>query len=164
MRVIVVMGVAGSGKSTVGALLANALESPFLEGDSFHPPANIDKQANGRPLDNSDRVQWIDNMASAIRASSGDTIVLACSALNEFVRCRLETKTERDCVWVLLDAPPALLQERVTHRKGHFMPPELLASQFAAFEQPDTCIRVDATPKPPEIVAAICYELNSFNC
>ena len=159
-RLIVVMGVAGSGKSTVGAALATALGAPFLEGDAFHPPANIEKQASGRPLDNDDRVQWIDNMASAFRNLRDGTIILACSALNDFVRSSLSEKSERDCIWVLLAAPREVLAERLTQRKGHFMPPELLASQLAALQPPRNCIRADATKELAVVIAKICDELS----
>jgi carbohydrate kinase (thermoresistant glucokinase family) len=161
-RLIVVMGVAGSGKSTVGAALAGALASPFLEGDAFHPPANIKKQAGGLPLDNSDRVQWIDNMAGAITRSTAPTLVLACSALNDFVRDSLVEKTKRDCVWVLLDAPQEVLAERMQSRKGHFMPPELLASQLAALEPPADCFRIDATEGLPQILDTIGRRLGAI--
>lgn len=136
-QIVVVMGVAGSGKSTIGQGLASALGWSYAEGDAFHPAANIAKMANGVPLSDADRWPWLDAIADWIRAetSAGRSGVVACSALKRAYRDRLRA------AWpalrlVVLDVDRAELQRRLQTRPGHFFPETLLASQLATLEPP----------------------------
>jgi carbohydrate kinase (thermoresistant glucokinase family) len=136
-RRIVVMGVAGCGKTTVGRLLADALGWAFVEGDDLHPAANVDKMAAGRPLDDGDRWPWLDRIARRIEIACANRagLVLACSALRRSYRDSLRTADPRLSV-VHLTGAPDLLAERLKTRQGHFMPVSLLRSQLATLEAP----------------------------
>ncbi len=129
---IVVMGVSGCGKSTVGAALAAALGRPFREGDALHPAANVAKMAAGIPLEDADRWPWLDRVAAAL-AGGG---VVSCSALKRSYRDRLRAGAGRPVAFVFLRGSEALLAGRMGARTGHFMPPALLASQLATLEDP----------------------------
>jgi gluconokinase len=137
MKVIVVMGVAGSGKSTVGPLIAKALGGDYAEGDQFHPPANIAKMTSGQPLDDADRLPWLEAMARAIRDWRGKDrpTILACSALKQRYRDILSGGSD-EVAFVFLKGSPDLIAGRIGSRKGHFMPSSLLDSQFRALEEP----------------------------
>ncbi len=130
---IVVMGVSGSGKSTVGALLAEALGTPFTDGDDLHPAANVAKMAAGIPLDDADRWPWLAAVGRALAGAGPEGLVVACSALKRAYRdaIRAEAPTAR---FVELDSSPELLAARMVQRANHFMPPSLLASQLALLE------------------------------
>ena len=136
MTVYVVMGVSGSGKSTVGKLIAEALGARYAEGDSFHPPENVERMRSGQPLDDNDRAPWLTAMANAIRDwnAKGETVVLACSALRR--RYRDVLRSGGDVRFIHLAGDKALIARRLAARKGHYMPPTLLDSQFAALEPP----------------------------
>jgi len=130
---IVVMGVSGSGKSTVGAALAQRLKVPFADADDFHPPANIDKMTAGRPLDDDDRYPWLEAIGVwlAERCAAGG--VMSCSALKR----RYREQLRRHCPGVEflhLEGTPEVIGRRQASRPGHFMPASLLASQFATLE------------------------------
>jgi len=125
------MGVSGSGKTTVGAALADALGVPFADGDALHPEANVDKMAAGIPLDDADRAPWLDAIGAVLAAGP---IVVACSALKREYRERLRGSAP-DLELVYLEVDRATLRERMTHR-AHFMPPSLLDSQLATLEPP----------------------------
>ena len=155
MIIAVVMGVSGSGKTTIGRALASELGADFLEGDKFHPPSNVAKMSRGEPLDDADRWPWLDRLAEELaRArSSGRSVVLACSALKRSYRDRLR-RGAPDLRLVYLKGDKALILERLRARKQHFMPPGLLDSQFKALEEPgseETPIVIDVTP-PLEIL------------
>ncbi len=156
--VVVVMGVSGSGKSTVGGLLARRLMVPFLEADDLHPAANRAKMAAGRPLDDEDRRPWLLLLADRIREAtdSGQGAVVACSALKREYRDLLRRASAG--VWFLdLALDRATAAERVARRAGHFMPAELVDSQYAALEplRPDEPgLTVDAAGDPQVIVDA----------
>ena len=156
---IVVMGVAGAGKTTVGTLLASTLSWPFYDADDLHPPANVAKMAAGVPLDDSDRGPWLEQLCTLIEAGSsqGKNGVLACSALREFYRDRL--RSAGTIVFVYLKADPALILERLQSRRGHYMPPELLESQFRALEEPQRAIDIPAGLPPDQIVSSIRAQL-----
>jgi gluconokinase len=154
--VVVVMGVTGSGKSTIGQLLAERLGVPYAEADSFHPPANVAKMAAGQPLDDTDRYPWLLAIGDWIRSRVGLGGVVSCSALKYAYRDLL-----RDAypgVWFLhLDTDPQTIARRVAARTGHFMPVSLVQSQFAALEplRPDEAgLVVDAAQPPDTVVAA----------
>ena len=131
---IVVMGVAGSGKSAVGSRLAAALGLPLIEGDSFHPPANIAKMRQGLPLDDADRAGWLQVLGEQLAAHE-DGAVLACSALKRAYRDRLRAAAP-GLRFVHLALTLQQAQARVAARSGHFYPPALVASQFEALEDP----------------------------
>lgn len=152
-RAIVVMGVTGVGKTTVGRLLAARAGCRFVEGDELHPAANVAKMSAGQPLDDADRLPWLAAIARVIDSAlvEGQMVVVACSALKRSYR---QVLGGGDCrvIFVHLTGQPALVASRLAGRKGHFMPPQLLASQFAALEPPDDLnFAVDA---PPDTIAA----------
>ena len=132
---LVVMGVSGSGKSTIAAALAGALGGIYLDADDFHPPANVAKMSSGTPLTDDDRMPWLRVVADEIAAQSakGRLAVVACSALRRRYRDALR-EVAPDLFFVQLDGTPELLASRIGARTDHFMPPALLASQLAALE------------------------------
>lgn len=135
---VVVMGVSGSGKSTVGEWLAGALGVPFADADDFHPAHNIEKMSGGVPLDDADRAPWLDALADWLRrraaaGSPADGGVLVCSALKRRYRDRLRRASGR-LFFVHLTGPRPLIARRLARRGGHFMPSSLLRSQFEALE------------------------------
>ncbi|KCZ94114.1 gluconokinase [Hyphomonas johnsonii] len=140
--VVVIMGVAGSGKTTLARALAAHLGWTFIEGDDFHSAANSAKMAAGQPLDNSDRRDWISALTKFIRTRREPCIV-SCSALNAVVRGWIADGLGHAPAYILLDGPAALLQERLTARRGHFFDPALLGSQSATLEPPDEAHRID---------------------
>ncbi|SEG57997.1 gluconate kinase, SKI family [Actinacidiphila yanglinensis] len=133
MPLIVVMGVSGSGKTTIGGMLAARLGVPYAEADDFHPAANIAKMAAGRPLDDDDRAPWLDTIAGWLAGRGARGGVVSCSALRRRYRDRLRAAAP-GVVFVHLDGSPELVAARLGARTGHFMPPALLASQFEALE------------------------------
>jgi gluconokinase len=153
--IVVVMGVSGAGKTTVGRLVAAALNARFIEGDAFHPPANVDKMRRGQPLDDADRAPWLAALGELLRsyAVRGMTAVLACSALKRAYRDALRTGAP-DARFVFLKGEEAQIAERLKARAGHYMPATLLASQFAALEEPaadERAIVVDIADPPSAI-------------
>ncbi|WP_085317249.1 gluconokinase [Derxia lacustris] len=136
---LVVMGVAGCGKSSVGAALATALGATWLEGDSFHPPENVARMRAGIALTDADRAGWLAALADRLAAgrARGERMVLGCSALKRAYRDRLR-QGDADLVFVHLAGTRTLIAERMLLREGHYMPLSLLDSQFAALEPPDT--------------------------
>lgn len=132
---VIVMGVSGSGKSAVGAALADTLGLRFLDGDSLHPPANVDKMARGIPLDDADRMPWLSLIGEALAEAQavGDGLVLACSALRRRYRDEIRARVP-GVVFVHLDGSRELLEERLRQRAGHFMPVGLLDSQLDTLE------------------------------
>jgi gluconokinase len=156
-RPLVVMGVSGTGKSTVGAALARELGLPFVEGDELHPEANVAKMTAGIPLTDADRAPWLDRIAAELDRP----VVVACSALKRAYRDRLRAAAP-DLVVVFLHGSRELLAERMAGRAGHFMPTALLDSQLATLEEPapdEQAIPVDVALAPDEIVAAVVARL-----
>ncbi|MBX3444484.1 MAG: gluconokinase [Planctomyces sp.] len=155
--VIVLMGVSGTGKTTIGKRLAGQLDWTFIEADDFHPPANIDKMQNGIPLEDADRAPWL--LALRLRVaeacSSGENAVLACSALKHAYQEYLEGHDPACVHYVLLTGDEELIRKRIEQRKGHFMPPELLKSQLQALEPPPDAMRVDVSGTPEDAVRKI---------
>ena len=141
--IVVVMGVTGCGKSTVGAALAHRLGCRFLDADDFHPPANVAKMAAGTPLTDGDRWPWLDRLAAELRAieQSGGSAVLACSALKESYRARLAAAGH--VRFVHLAGDEATIAARLASRRHRYMPASLLSSQFATLERPASAIEVD---------------------
>ena len=154
------MGPAGSGKTTVGELLASQLGWEFADGDSFHSPANIEKMAHGIPLDDSDRIPWLNSIRDAMVQweTQRRNVVLACSALKKNYRKLLQSCPDEKLVY--LKGSYDLLLQRLHSRRGHYATEQLLASQFADLEEPTDAITVDVSRSPEEIVAQICKELS----
>ncbi|PCK88735.1 gluconokinase [Rhizobium sophoriradicis] len=135
---IIVMGVSGCGKSSVGEKLAEALHLAFIEGDALHPAANVEKMSKGVPLTDEDRMPWLDRIGEDIRASleKSEGIIVSCSALKRIYRDRLRAAAGGNLFFVYLEGSKALLTKRMGERKGHFMPASLLESQLATLEVP----------------------------
>jgi len=153
--IIVVMGVAGSGKTTVGKMLAKEMKCPFLEGDSLHSKENIDKMSHGIPLTDDDRAPWLAAIHVRILDffERGQDLVVGCSALKLQYR-RLLAK-DVPITWVYLKGTPALIRARLRHRPGHFMKADMLASQFEALDEPSDALVVDISASPSTIVKQI---------
>ncbi len=150
---LVVCGVSGSGKTTIGKLLADALGMPFFDADDFHPPSNIEKMASGVPLDDRDRQSWLATLATNLSSWEKDGgAVLACSALKESHRAALGSCCDEQPNWVVLRASEAVLADRLASRKGHFFDKELLKSQLDVLEVPDYGWVIDSQAPPQEIV------------
>ena len=154
--IIILMGVSGSGKTTVGQRLAKALGWPFYDGDQFHPPANVAKMQQGMPLTDEDRWPWLQALRAHIETwvQQGMSAVLSCSALKQAYRAYLMID-EVEVKLVYLRGDYNLIHERLAQRQGHFMPPGLLASQFAALEEPEQEVVVDIVHSPATLVALI---------
>ncbi len=152
MTILLMMGVSGSGKTTIAAGVAQQLGWPLLEGDSFHPPANVAKMHAGHPLTDEDRWPWLRAIAAAIDAkrAAGESAVVACSALKHVYR-NILVGDRPDVVLIYLKGSKALIGQRLAARKGHYMPASLLDSQFATLEEPAPdehalVVSVDAAP------------------
>ncbi|APO73627.1 gluconokinase 1 [Rhizobium etli 8C-3] len=135
---IIVMGVSGSGKSSIGEKLAEALNLRFIEGDQFHPASNVEKMSKGIPLTDADRIPWLDLIGKAMKAAlaEGEGIIVSCSALKRIYREQLRAATGGNLFFVYLQGSKELLSERMGHRTGHFMPASLLESQLGTLEVP----------------------------
>jgi carbohydrate kinase (thermoresistant glucokinase family) len=164
-RVLVVMGVSGSGKSTVAGLLASRLGWDLAEGDALHPEANVAKMAAGNPLTDDDRWPWLDRVADWVdaRLDSGGNGVITCSALKRSYRDRIDRRGS-GVQFVYLRVDRAELEARVERREGHFMPASLLESQLATLEEPgqdEPAIRVVAEDEADAVVDAILRQLGA---
>ncbi|MGW0614822.1 gluconokinase [Streptomyces sp. NPDC002788] len=160
-HVVVVMGVAGTGKTTIGPLLAARLGVPYAEGDDFHPPANIVKMSAGTPLTDEDRLPWLDAIGDWAHGRAGIGGVVSCSALKRSYRDRLRIAAP-GVVFVHLTGDRALIEDRMSHRQGHFMPTALLDSQFATLqplEADEAGVGVDVAGSPEEITERAAHAL-----
>ncbi len=153
---IILMGVSGSGKTTIGRVLAQHLNCPFYDGDDYHPPANVAKMAAGIPLDDEDRAGWLASLVGVIRAGleRGADGVVACSALKEKYRAVLRVDPARVKFFYLKGSYETIMQ-RMAERGEHYMKPAMLRSQFAALEEPMDVPWLDVTLEPNEIVRRI---------
>ena len=158
--IIVVMGVSGCGKTTVGRMLGEALGWPFFDADDFHPEANVAKMRAGTPLTDDDRWPWLDRLVAEMGAIDhrGDHAVLGCSALRQAYRDRLARAG--DVRFVYLKGDRDTIAARLASRSGHYMPPTLLDSQLATLEEPTNAIVVDIRLSAEEQVAAIRFALS----
>ncbi|MGP4805954.1 gluconokinase [Agrobacterium cavarae] len=151
-QAIIVMGVSGCGKSTVGAELAEELGMPFQEGDRLHPKANVEKMSAGTPLTDEDRWPWLDLVGAELRQGyEAGGVVISCSALKKSYRDRLRTACGGPLAFVFLEGSVELLTRRMGARKGHFMPLSLLKTQLDTLEVPTgepgvVTVNIDATP------------------
>src|SRR3569623_783951 len=154
--VLILMGVSGSGKTTIGARLAQDLGWRFLDADDFHPAENIRKMTDGQPLTEEDREPWLERLRREITGAlaAGESIALACSALSATSR-RMLAADPNQVRFVYLKGSPALIRQRLRNRSGHFMKETMLASQFAALEEPCDALVVDIDDRPGAIVEKI---------
>lgn len=157
-NILFVIGVSGTGKSTIAKLLAEELNLPFFDGDDFHSEANIEKMSNKIPLTDEDRYEWLVTLNKLAVNNQETGAVIVCSALKESYRNILANKIEEKVVWISLESSFELLLERLQKRKGHFMPAELLRSQLDTFEPPTNAIKISIVPGPQEIVDQILRE------
>ena len=162
--IVLLMGVSGSGKTTVGRSLSAELGWTFLDADDFHPQDNVAKMAAGIALSDADRLPWLDRLAEEMREETarGRDVVLACSALKQAYRERLAQGARQDLVLVYLKGDPTTIESRLALRSGHYMPASLLASQFAALEEPADAIVIDIRQTPKAQAAEIAAQLRSL--
>jgi gluconokinase len=155
------MGVSGSGKSTVGKLLARELGWTFVEADDYHPAANIEKMRRGIALDDEDRWPWLEALRRRLEEAGGrgENVVLACSALKHSYQHYLAHCDPDSVRYVYLAGSEELIRQRLAERKEHFMNPALLHSQFETLEPPEEAIRVDVSLSPQAIVATMRLKL-----
>lgn len=154
-KVIIIMGVSGSGKTTIGELLSAETGWPFYDADSFHPKENIDKMKAGIPLTDDDRWPWLDAMNHFAKEKIKTTpVILSCSALKEIYRQRLTKGIEENCSWIFLEGSYELILKRMQQRR-HYMPPALLQSQFDILEVPNNALVIDVSDTESSIVQQI---------
>ena len=153
---IILMGVSGCGKTTIGEQLADKLGIPFYDGDDFHPEKNVEKMQSGEPLNDQDRLPWLVKLAEQIslmnREGGG---VIACSALKQAYRNILIGAPGADVTFVYLKGDQELIADRLSEREDHYMPADLLDSQFDDLEEPEDAITVSIDQEPDEIVDEI---------
>ena len=157
---MVLMGVVGCGKSSVGAALAAQIGASYADGDDLHPPANIAKMTRGEPLTDADRWPWLAAVGQAL--ARGDHRIVGCSALKRSYRDKITAAAGGPVTFIHLDGSHAVIKRRMEARTGHFMPPSLLVSQFATLEPPapdEDAVQVDIDQPLPDIVAEIVAQL-----
>lgn len=157
--IVLVMGPAGAGKTTIGELLAGQLRWDFADADNFHPPANIEKMSHGIPLHDEDRIPWLHSIRDAMLQwdAQGKNVVLACSALKGSYRDLLLIDSNVKLVY--LKGSFDLFRDRLRARKGHYAGEQILAGQFADLEEPEDALTIDAGQSPDQIVAEIRKQL-----
>jgi gluconokinase len=160
--IVILMGVSGVGKTTIGRILSGKLGWPLFDADEFHSAASIEKMRNGIPLDDADRWPWLDRMNAMLkdREGRGESVLLACSALKQAYRDRL-SKGTAELRWIYLKGRFDLLHARLEARKGHYMKAGLLESQFAALEEPGDALNVDIDDTPDAIADSILRRLQA---
>ncbi|ASC70927.1 Gluconokinase [Halomicronema hongdechloris C2206] len=164
--IVIVMGIAGTGKTTLGKALARTLNWTFYEGDDLHPAANIVKMARGQPLTDADRVPWLQRLAQVINQclAQQQSAVITCSALKAAYRKRLQQSPAVQFVY--LTGSRALIQQRLQQRQDHFMTAQLLDSQLATLEEPDDALRLDIAQSLDAMVQQVCrwLEVDGQDC
>ena len=160
--IVILMGVSGVGKTTIGQILSDKLGWPLSDADEFHSPASIEKMRNGIPLEDADRWPWLDRMNAMLveKEGRGESVLLACSALKQVYRDRL-AKGTADLRWIYLKGNFDLIRERLEARKGHYMKAGLLESQFATLEEPGNALGVDVNDTPEAIADSILRQLQA---
>jgi len=153
--VIILMGVSGAGKTTIGQLLAHQLQCEFADADDYHSPINIEKMRQGIPLTDADRAPWLETLRSLITTwiDAKKNLVLACSALKHAYRGELQIAPE--VRFVYLKATPQLLHQRLQARQGHYMTEQMLQSQLATLEEPEQAVAIDVDRPPAEVAKEI---------
>jgi len=160
-KVIFIMGVSGCGKSTIGKQLAQELNIPFFDGDDFHPEANIKKMSSGQALNDADRQGWLETLnVLAKKQLTKNSCVLVCSALKQKYRDTLNLDIETQTKWVYLSGYFDQIYNRVNKRPDHFMPSELLQSQFDTLEEPKDALKIDIALTPENIIKKIKAQIN----
>ncbi|MEM7485604.1 MAG: gluconokinase [Bacteroidota bacterium] len=159
-RVLIIMGVSGTGKSTIGQLLSEHLEIPFFDGDDFHPKENVVKMSAGKPLNDEDRKGWLMTL-NQLAKKQPTGAVIACSALKEKYRQLLRNGLEDSMVFIHLEGSFELIKSRLERRKGHFMPLQLLQSQFDTLEAPSNAITVSVSEPPENILQNVLTQLKT---
>jgi gluconokinase len=159
-QAVILMGVAGSGKTAVGMQVAQKLNWIFLDADNFHPPANIEKMKHGIPLNDEDRAPWLQRLHDELQhqMAEGHSVILACSALKESYRKVLRDEVSPP-TFVYLDVDLQTIRDRLQHRTAHFFPKELMESQFAALEKPKDAIIIDARKPLAAVVDQVIHSL-----
>ena len=154
------MGVSGSGKTTIGQLLSNAVNIPFYDADNFHTQSNIEKMRSGFPLNDDDRDPWLNILSKKLKSwSSNEGAILACSALMEKYRQQLSANVE-NIKWIYLDGSYNLIKQRMKERSLHFFKADMLKSQFESLEVPNYGIHVSINNAPQDIVKYIIEKIN----
>lgn len=161
--IVILMGVSGAGKTTIGQILTGKLGWPLFDADEFHSAASIEKMRNGIPLEDADRWPWLDRMNAMLREreARGESVLLACSALKQAYRDRL-SKGTAELRWIYLKGKFELIRNRLEARKGHYMKAGLLESQFAALEEPEDAISIDIDDSPNSIADTILRRLQAL--
>ena len=161
-RAVILMGVAGSGKTAVGIRVAQKLDWIFLDADDFHPATNIEKMKHAIPLTDQDRAPWLQRLRDELQrqTAEGRSVLLACSALKESYRQVLRDGV-RPPSFVYLDVDPETIRDRLQHRTAHFFPKELMKSQFADLEKPKDALIVDARKSLDEVVEQVLHILET---
>jgi gluconokinase len=161
--IVILMGVSGCGKTTIGQNLSAKMGWPLFDADEFHSAASIEKMRNGIPLEDADRWPWLDRMNAMLRQRHvrGESVLLACSALKRAYRDRL-SKGIADVRWIYLKGGFELIRKRLEARKGHYMKAGLLESQFAALEEPENALTVDIDDTPDSIGDSILRRLQAL--
>ena len=161
---MVLMGVAGCGKSSVGAALAARIGGSYCDGDDLHPPRNIEKMSRGEPLSDADRWPWLDLVGAALAAPEG-VLIIGCSALRRVYRERITAAAGAPVTFLHLAGSRAVIEARMSARQGHFMPVALLDSQFATLEVPgpeERALSVDIDQPMADVVAALVAQLEEL--
>lgn len=149
------MGVSGSGKTSVGRMLAKELSVLFVDADDHHPESNIEKMSLGIPLNDDDRWPWLSKINQIAQDNVNSGCVIACSALKQDYRWRLNNSIESNVLWIYLKGAYDQIFERMNNRKDHFMGADMLRSQFEALEEPENAINIDIADSPEVIVQKI---------
>lgn len=158
-KVYIIMGVSGTGKSTIGKLLSNTLQIPFFDGDDLHPKENIEKMEAGNPLNDDDREGWLIRLNVLAKEHKSTGAIIACSALKESYREILLEETKNHLEFIYLEGSFELIKSRLESRKGHFMPLALLRSQFDTLEVPAEAITVSVSMTPDQIIQEITNQM-----